>query len=961
MERAGGAGGADTGGTGPPQAQGSAAPAAPQAAQPETATAAAATMAPDEGTDEPGGGKTELEQETALAAPEPQDGREAVSGEAVQHDGGQAASEEGQAAPTGEKVPAATEAQGVGKDEKDKPEKKKAPATGELKGGKASAAAKAKDGGKDETMERKGLPVIEAQDRGKDKPKKEEAPGGSGAESGGKAESTEEKALAAANSEGGKAKPMEETALAAAQAQDGGKGEPAKEKITVVAKQEVPATAKAPDEGKQDAKEQQAPAATKPAKEKTTAAAKEKAPNAAKEKTPNAAKEKTPDAAKEKTPNAAKAQSGENEVVKAEKPPEVKKALDRGKEEPVKEKAAASVKEKTTASVKEKAITPAKEKALDAAKAQDIEKAEAKAEKTPAEKMAQGGDKIEPAKEKSPAAVKVQDGGKKTAKVEKSTVASKAGNEGKDPKKEKVPATAKAQDGGKKAKEVEPPTPGAEAGDGAVEPTEAAAMAAVKAKGEGEEVSKGTEGQAPTIPEPLHPALLQSLSCPAACHREEQPWAEVAEMETIEEETTMVEPKEGLTELVSGPPALENLQPLEPASTPQERTLPSATGQPPDPAGMVEQPGPGVQPSLTEAKPPPSPYLTPDFGKEDPFEILDDVPPPPAPFAHRTVTLRSASVSSQFSLSSKDILGGGKFGEVHTCTEKETGLKLAAKVIRKQGAKDKEMVLLEIDVMNQLNHHNLIQLYDAIETPREIILFMEFVEGGELFERIIDDDYHLTEVDCMVFVRQICEGIRFMHHMHVLHLDLKPENILCVSATGHMVKIIDFGLARRYNPNEKLKVNFGTPEFLSPEVVNYEQVSYSTDMWSMGVITYMLLSGLSPFLGDDDTETLNNVLAANWYFDEETFESVSNEAKDFVSNLIIKDKSGRMSADQCLQHPWLNNLAEKAKRSNRRLKSQVLLKKYVMRRRWKKNFIGVCAANRFRKITSSGSLTALGI
>ncbi|NWS35558.1 MYLK2 kinase, partial [Polioptila caerulea] len=826
---------ADTGGAGgtaPPEAEGSAAPAAPQAALPQGDAVPAATVAQDEGTDEPGqekaaGGTTEPEQETALTAPEPRDEREAVPGEeasAVQHDG-QAGSDEGQAASAGEKVPAATEAPGVGKDEEDKPGKKKAPDAGELKGGKASAAAK--DGGEDEPMKGKGLAVTEAQDGGKDKPKKDEASGGSGAEGGGKAESTEEKALAAANSEGGKAKPLEETA--AAQAQDGGKGEPAKEKITVVAEQE------------------------------------------------------------------------------------------------------------------------------------DGEKAAAKAEKTTAEKMAQGGDKKEPAKEKSPPVVKVQDGGKKTAKVEKSTVASKAGDEGEDPKKEKIPATAKAQDGGRKAAELEPPTPGAEAGDGAVEPTEAAAMAVVQAQGEGKEVSKGTEGQPPRLPEPPRPALLQSLSCPAACHREEQPWAEVAEMETIEEETTMVEAKEGPEEPGSGPSALEDLQPLEPPSTLQERTLPSATGQPPDPAGVAEQPGPGVQPSLTEAKPPPSPYLTPDFGKEDPFEILDDVPPPPAPFAHRTVTLRSASVSSQFSLNSKDILGGGKFGEVHTCTEKETGLKLAAKVIRKQGAKDKEMVLLEIDVMNQLNHHNLIQLYDAIETPREIILFMEFVEGGELFERIIDDDYHLTEVDCMVFVRQICEGIRFMHHMCVLHLDLKPENILCVAATGHMVKIIDFGLARRYNPNEKLKVNFGTPEFLSPEVVNYEQVSYSTDMWSMGVITYMLLSGLSPFLGDDDTETLNNVLAANWYFDEETFESVSNEAKDFVSNLIIKDKSARMSADQCLQHPWLNNLAEKAKRSNRRLKSQVLLKKYVMRRRWKKNFIGVCAANRFRKITSSGSLTALGI
>ncbi|KAL9835046.1 myosin light chain kinase 2, skeletal/cardiac muscle [Geothlypis trichas] len=979
MEQGGGTGGAAA--AAPPEPEGSAAPAAPQAAQPQAGTAPAATATQDSGTNGPGqekaGGET-AEQDTALAAPELRDGQEAAPGEedsAVQRGGGQAAADEGQAASTGEKVPAATEAQGVGKDEKEKPGKKKASAAaGEVKGGKASAAAKAKDGGKDEPIEGKGLAVTEAQDGGKDKPKKEEAPGGSGAESAGKAESTEEKALAAANSGEGKAKSVEETALAAAQAQDGGKGEPAKEKITEVAKQEVPAPAETMGEGKQDAKAEQAPVDTKPAKEKTTAAAKEKGPNAA------------------------KAQNGKNKVVKAEKAPTVKKALDGSKGEPtkekppalgkekapasVKEKAAApvkekapalgkektpdSVKEKTPALVKEKApdsvkekspaSTPAKEKASDAAKAQDGETAAAKAEKTPTEKMAQGGGKKEPAKDKTPAAVKVQDGGKETAKVEKSTVASKAGDKGKDSKKEKVPATAKAQDGGKKAAEVEPPTPGAEAGDGAAEPTEAAAMAVVKAQGEGEEVSQGTEGQPPTVPEPPRPALLQSLSCPAACQREEQPWAE---METIEEETTM-EPKEGVTEPGHGPPALGDLQPLEPG-TPQERTLPSAPGQPPDPAGVVEQPRPGVEPSLTEAKPPPSPYLTPDFGKEDPFEILDDVPPPPAPFAHRIVTLRSASVSSQFSLSSKEILGGGKFGEVHTCTEKETGLKLAAKVIRKQGAKDKEMVLLEIDVMNQLNHHNLIQLYDAIETPREIILFMEFVEGGELFERIIDDDYHLTEVDCMVFVRQICEGIRFMHHMGVLHLDLKPENILCVAATGHMVKIIDFGLARRYNPNEKLKVNFGTPEFLSPEVVNYEQVSYTTDMWSMGVITYMLLSGLSPFLGDDDTETLNNVLAANWYFDEETFESVSNEAKDFVSNLIIKDKSARMSADQCLQHPWLNNLAEKAKRSNRRLKSQVLLKKYVMRRRWKKNFIGVCAANRFRKITSSGSLTALGI
>ncbi|NXJ83220.1 MYLK2 kinase, partial [Trogon melanurus] len=805
------------------------------------------------------------------------------------------------AAPTEGKVPAASEMQDGGKDE--------------LGQGEAGGRKAALGNGATSATQRDGEQAASAG---------EKVPAAAKAQDGGKDEPGKEKALAAGEPEGGQAAPIEEKDSAAAEVQDGGKDEPRQEKTPAVGEPEgeqaVPvqgkdsAAAEAQDGGKEEPVEEQSPGVLE------------------------AEGGGRAEPVEEKAPAAAEAEGGKAKPTE-ETASAAAQAQDGGKE-PAKKPTAA-----------------AKEKVPAAGKAQDGGKKAVNAEKTLADK------KI--VKEKAPGTV--QDGGKKAAKVEKNTIATKAGDGGKEaPAKEKVPGAAvKARDGEKKTVTVEPPPVAAEAGDGGKEPAEAAARAAAKARGEGEKAAEGeeTDQQQLRDPETLRPALLQSLSCPAACQREEQPCVDVMEM--IPEETTVVEPREGPAEPVPAPPALGELQPPEPPTespgSPQERTLPCAVGQPLDPTGAMEQPGPEGQPALAEAGPPPSPYLTPDFGKEDPFEILDDVPPPPAPFAHRIVTLRSASVSAQFNLDSKEILGGGKFGEVHTCTEKQTGLKLAAKVIRKQGAKDKEMVLLEIDVMNQLNHRNLIQLYDAIETPREIILFMEFVEGGELFERIIDDDYHLTEVDCMVFVRQICEGIRFMHHMHVLHLDLKPENILCVAATGHMVKIIDFGLARRYNPQEKLKVNFGTPEFLSPEVVNYEQVSYTTDMWSMGVITYMLLSGLSPFLGDNDTETLNNVLAANWYFDEETFESVSDEAKDFVSNLIIKEKSGRMSASQCLQHPWLNNLAEKAKRCNRRLKSQVLLKKYVMRRRWKKNFIGVCAANRFRKITSSGSLTALGV
>ncbi|XP_062397140.1 myosin light chain kinase 2, skeletal/cardiac muscle [Sardina pilchardus] len=360
---------------------------------------------------------------------------------------------------------------------------------------------------------------------------------------------------------------------------------------------------------------------------------------------------------------------------------------------------------------------------------------------------------------------------------------------------------------------------------------------------------------------------------------------------------------------------------------------------------------PAVDEKTTTTKDPPTTVLN----------VIDDIPPQPAPFIHRCVALKPSPPYDFFTVHTKEVLGGGRFGKVHKCTETTTGLRLAAKIISTRTAKEKEMTMNEIQVMNQLNHENILQLYAAFEVKNQVILIVEYVEGGELFERIVDESSPLTEVDAMLFVKQICEGVQYMHQMYVLHLDLKPENILCVNRTGHQVKIIDFGLARRYKPREKLRVSFGTPEFLAPEIVNFDFVSFPTDMWTLGVITYMLLSGLSPFLGDDDTQTLNNVVMVNWYFDEDAFEHISAEAKDFISNLLIKEKSGRYSAAQCLKHPWLNNISEKAKCSNIVLKSQVSLKKYMARRLWKKNYIAVVAANRFKKIASSGCLTSLGI
>ncbi|XP_045407525.1 myosin light chain kinase family member 4 [Lemur catta] len=297
---------------------------------------------------------------------------------------------------------------------------------------------------------------------------------------------------------------------------------------------------------------------------------------------------------------------------------------------------------------------------------------------------------------------------------------------------------------------------------------------------------------------------------------------------------------------------------------------------------------------------------TPIKGKRT-SALTDDVPVPPAPFGHRIVTAKQAAVNSLYTVSQTEILGGGRFGQVHKCEETATGLKLAAKIIKTRGSKDKEEVRNEISVMNQLDHTNLIQLYDAFESKNDIVLVMEYVDGGELFDRIIDENCNLTELDTILFMKQICEGIRHMHQMNILHLDLKPENILCVNRDAKQIKIIDFGLARSYKPREKLKVNFGTPEFLAPEVVNYDFVSFPTDMWSVGVIAYMLLSGLSPFLGDNDAETLNNILACRWDLEDEEFQDISEEAREFISKLLIKEKSWRISASEALKHPWLSD------------------------------------------------------
>ncbi|KAK8770577.1 hypothetical protein V5799_012959 [Amblyomma americanum] len=346
--------------------------------------------------------------------------------------------------------------------------------------------------------------------------------------------------------------------------------------------------------------------------------------------------------------------------------------------------------------------------------------------------------------------------------------------------------------------------------------------------------------------------------------------------------------------------------------------------------------------SMASAESPPAAPLSP-LGNDDEEALDDDVIADPGP----PVTLRPGEEFCQ-DYHVHEAVGRGRFGVVHRCTRLADGTDAAAKVVRCIRTTERDRMRHELAILNLLRGHpRLLRLLDAFEKPREIILVTEYVSGGELFERVIADDFVLTEWDCVLFLRQICAGMAYMHSRHVIHLDLKPENILCQSQVGHKIKLIDFGLAQLYEPSSSLRVMFGTPEFVAPEVVSYEPVSPATDMWSVGVICYVLLSGLSPFMGDSDTDTFNNIVRVDLDFDDPVFETISAVAKDFMCQLIVKNPRKRMSAEQCLEHEWLRVVA---KRGALPLPTDKL-KKFVIRRKWLKSGNALKALSRMTNLS----------
>lgn len=259
-------------------------------------------------------------------------------------------------------------------------------------------------------------------------------------------------------------------------------------------------------------------------------------------------------------------------------------------------------------------------------------------------------------------------------------------------------------------------------------------------------------------------------------------------------------------------------------------------------------------------------------------------------------------------------VGRGHFG--YTCAAKFKkgelkGQQVAVKVIPKPKMTTAiaiEDVRREVKILRALTgHNNLVKFFDAYEDNDNVYIVMELCEGGELLDRILSRGGKYTEDDAKAVMIQILNVVAFCHLQGVVHRDLKPENFLFTTEDENSVlKAIDFGLSDFVKPDERLNDIVGSAYYVAPEVLHR---SYSTeaDVWSIGVIAYILLCGSRPFWARTESGIFRAVLKADPSFDEAPWPSLSSEARDFVKRLLNKDPRKRMTASQALSHPWIKN------------------------------------------------------
>ncbi|KAJ9181102.1 hypothetical protein P3X46_009268 [Hevea brasiliensis] len=290
-------------------------------------------------------------------------------------------------------------------------------------------------------------------------------------------------------------------------------------------------------------------------------------------------------------------------------------------------------------------------------------------------------------------------------------------------------------------------------------------------------------------------------------------------------------------------------------------------------------------------------------------------------------------------------LGRGEFGITYLCTDKETGDHFACKSISKKKlrtAVDIEDVRREVQIMRHLpKHPNIVSLKDTYEDDNAVHLVMELCEGGELFDRIVARG-HYTERAAAAVTKTIVEVVQMCHKHGVMHRDLKPENFLFANMKETApLKAIDFGLSVFFKPGEKFNEIVGSPYYMAPEVLKRDY-GPEVDVWSAGVILYILLCGVPPFWAETEQGVAQAIIRSRIDFRRDPWPKVSDNAKDLVKKMLDPDPKHRLTAQQVLDHPWLQN-AKKAPNVSLGETVKARLKQFSVMNKLKKRALRVVA------------------